>query len=144
MKFKSKKEWWLTIIIWGAMLFALGSGGYALLIEKGSNVIDIEFLILLPFTVVLPIVVLWMWFTTLYVLNENNLVIKFGPFKKTILLHDIQSVRKTMNPISSPALSLKRLEIVYGHSHSVLISPHDRDEFMKILSKRCPQAKIKA
>jgi hypothetical protein len=71
------------------------------------------------------------------------LVIKYGPFKKIIPLNTIKSVKKTMNPLSSPALSLKRLEIIYGQYNMVLISPKDRDEFMKILSKHCPQAEIR-
>jgi hypothetical protein len=37
MKFPSKKVWWLTIIIWGAMLFSIGSGGYALILGKSIN-----------------------------------------------------------------------------------------------------------
>ncbi|AIE59171.1 PH domain-containing protein [Bacillus methanolicus] len=139
MKFPSKKDWWLTIIIWGAMLFAIGSGVYALIFEE-SNLIDFVFVLI--FTVMLPVFLLWMWLTTYYVLDESNLVIKYGPFKKIIPLNTIKSVKKSMNPLSSPALSLKRLEIVYSQNNMVLISPKDRDEFMKILSKHCPQAEI--
>jgi membrane protein YdbS with pleckstrin-like domain len=140
MKFPSKKDWWLTIIIWGAMLFAMGSGIYSLIFEE-SNFID--FVIVLILAVMLPVFLLWMWLTTYYVLDESNLVIKYGPFKKIIPLNTIKSVKKTMNPLSSPALSLKRLEIIYGQYNMVLISPKDRDEFMKILSKHCPQAEIR-
>lgn len=139
MKFPSKKDWWLTIIIWGAMLFAIGSGVYTLIFEE-SNLIDFVFVLI--FTVMLPVFLLWMWLTTYYVLDESNLVIKYGPFKKIIPLNTIKSVKKSMNPLSSPALSLKRLEIVYSQNNMVLISPKDRDEFMKILSKHCPQAEI--
>jgi membrane protein YdbS with pleckstrin-like domain len=140
MKFPSKKDWWLTIIIWGAMLFAMGSGIYSLIFEE-SNFID--FVIVLILAVMLPVFLLWMWLTTYYVLDESNLVIKYGPFKIIIPLNTIKSVKKTMNPLSSPALSLKRLEIIYGQYNMVLISPKDRDEFMKILSKHCPQAEIR-
>jgi hypothetical protein len=139
LKYKSGKDWWLTIIVWGAMLFAIGSGGYAL-IEKTPNAG--EFLITSALSIVLPIFILWMWLTTFYVIGENNLIITFGPFKKTIPLDSIKTVKKTMNPLSSPALSLMRLEIEYGQYNSVLISPQDREGFMKVLSKRCPQLKI--
>jgi hypothetical protein len=37
MKFLSKKDWWLTIIIWGAMLFSIGSGGNALILGEYIN-----------------------------------------------------------------------------------------------------------
>ena len=139
MKYKSRKDWWLSIIVWGAMLFAIGSGGYAL-IEKTPNIG--EFLITLALSIVLPMFILWMWLTTFYVIGQKNLIIKFGPFKKTIPLDSIRTVKKTMNPLSSPALSLKRLEITYGLYNSILISPHDREGFMKVLAKRCPQVKI--
>jgi membrane protein YdbS with pleckstrin-like domain len=140
MKFPSKKDWWLTFIIWGAMLFAMGSGIYELIFEE-SDLIDFVFVLVLA--VILPLFLLWTWLTTYYVLDESNLVIKYGPFKKIIPLNTIKSVKKTMNPLSSPALSLKRLEIIYGQYNMVLISPKDRDEFMKILSKHCPQAEIR-
>jgi hypothetical protein len=140
MKFPSKKDWWLTIIIWGTMVFAMGSGIYSLIFEESKF---IDFVIVLILAVMLPVFLLWMWLTTYYVLDENNLVIKYGPFKKIIPLNTIKSVKMTMNPLSSPALSLKRLEIIYGQYNMVLISPKDRDEFMKILSKHCPQAEIR-
>jgi hypothetical protein len=135
MKFPSNKDLWLTIIVWGSMLFSLGSGVYLLYLG------EINFGVFV--SLVLPIFILWIWLTTYYVLDESNLVIKYGPFKKIIPLNLIKSVKKTINPLASPALSLKRLEITYGQYNYVLISPKDRDQFMKILRERCPQAEIK-
>lgn len=140
MKFPSKKDWWLTVIVWGAMLFSIIGGSRELLAgDLGTS----EMLPFILFSVILPIFILWIWLTTFYVLDENNLIIKYGPFKKTVPLNMITSVKKTMNPLSSPALSLKRLEIAYGQYNIALISPKNRDEFMDILRKRCPQAQIK-
>ncbi|MEG9295041.1 PH domain-containing protein [Mangrovibacillus sp. Mu-81] len=139
MKFKSRKDWWLSSIVWITMIFAIGSGLYAL-IEKTPNILD--FIITFTLSVILPIFILWMWLTTFYFIDENNLIIKFGPFKKNIPLDTIKSVNKTTNPLSSPALSLKRLEVVYGYYNSVLISPIDRDEFIKILYLRCKNIEI--
>jgi membrane protein YdbS with pleckstrin-like domain len=139
LKFKSRKDWWLSIIVWITMILAIGSGLYEL-IDKTPNILD--FIIIFTLCVILPIFILWMWLTTYYFVDENNLIIKFGPFKKIIPLDTIKSVRKTTNPLSSPALSLKRLEIVYGYYNSVLISPIHRDEFIEILSIRCKNIKI--
>ncbi|MEY8738569.1 PH domain-containing protein [Bacillales bacterium AN1005] len=36
-------------------------------------------------------------------------------------------------------MSLKRVEIFYDKYNSVFISPVDRDEFIALLCKRCPQ-----
>ncbi|MGM0842772.1 MAG: PH domain-containing protein [Bacillota bacterium] len=139
MKFKSRKDWWLSLIVWTTMIFGIGSGIYAI-IDKAPIALDL--IITLTLCVLLPLFVLWMWVTTYYVVDENNLIIRFGPFKKIIPLDTVKSVRKTTNPISSPALSLKRLEIVYGYYNSVLISPIHRDEFIEILSKRCKNIEI--
>ncbi|MBM7647431.1 hypothetical protein JOC78_000352 [Bacillus ectoiniformans] len=138
MKFKSKQDWWLTLIVWGAMFFSIGNGMYTLIEEPFSA--DMFFVLLV--SIILPLFIIWMWLTTCYILDEHHLVVKFGPFKKKIPLESIKSVKKTMNPLSSPALSLKRLEIVYGDFQTVLISPEDREEFMKILSAKCPHVKV--
>ncbi|QFG00991.1 hypothetical protein PB01_20555 [Psychrobacillus glaciei] len=140
MKFKSRKDWWLSIIVWIAMIFVLGSGVYVL-VDKTLDILG--FIITFSLSIILPIFILWMWLTTFYVIEDNNLIIRFGPFKRNIPLDNITSVEKTKNPLSSPALSIKRLEIVYGQYNSVLISPFDRKGFIKILSKRCQHIKIK-
>jgi hypothetical protein len=140
LKFASKKDWWLTAIVWGSMLFAIGSGVWALIAEPIGGIG--EFLTVLILSILLPVFLLWMWLTTYYVLDESSLIIRFGPFKKTVPLKEIRSVKKTSNPLSSPALSLQRLEIRYGRYDYVLISPKDRDEFMKLLAKKCPNASI--
>ncbi|MFD2169602.1 PH domain-containing protein [Tumebacillus lipolyticus] len=139
MKFVSKKDWWLTLLIWGTMLLLIGSGIFTLATEQVSTA---EVLFLTMVTILLPLFFLLLWFTTYYVVEEENLVIRFSFFKKTVPLAEIRSVKKTSNPLSSPALSLKRLEIRYGRYGSVLISPLDRDEFIKMLKKRCPQVEI--
>lgn len=139
MKFKSRKDWWLTFIVWLAMLIALGSGVYELIYHTPKL---LEFLAIFSLSVILPLFILWMWLTTFYVIAENNLIIRFGPFKKQIPLDTINSVKKTMNPLSSPALSLKRIEIEYGQYNTILISPIDRDMFINILAKQCKDIKI--
>jgi hypothetical protein len=139
MKFESEKDWWFSAIIWGAVLFAAGSGAVELFTEDLS--INSAVSILLP-TLILPALVIWLWKTTYYILDEKNLLVRSGPIKKTIPLASIRSAKKSSNPLSSPALSLKRIEIRYGTYHRVLISPKDRDEFLRQLAKRCPQADI--
>ena len=139
MKWKSQKDWWLSLIVWITMISAMGSGFFAL-IDQTLNIWDL--IIIITLCVLLPLFILWMWLTTYYVVDENHLIIQFGPFKKVIPLDTIKSVRKTTNPISSPALSLKRLEIVYGYYDSVLISPIHRDEFIEVLSERCKSIQV--
>jgi hypothetical protein len=134
LKYPSKVDLWLAILIWGSMLGTIGIGLYAMF-NKASSFWEI---ILLLFSCVLfPLFMLWGCFTTHYLLNDTHLIIRYGPFKKKIPLDRITSVKKTSNPLSSPALSLKRLEISYNTYDMVLISPKNRDEFITLLSDRC-------
>ncbi|SFE64826.1 PH domain-containing protein [Bacillus sp. OV194] len=135
MKFKSKKDWWLSLIVWGAIIATMGTGVYVPISETARIP---EFVLLLVATIGIPGFILWMWLTTCYVVDETHLVIRFGPFKQVISLDTVKSVKKTMNPISSPALSLKRLEIMYDKYDMVLISPMDRNRFIEVLSQKCP------
>ena len=134
MKIASKKDGWLTLIVWGSMLFAIGSGVFSLLADTQN---EAPALVILILSVILPLFLLWIWCTTFYILDEESLVIRYGPFSKTIPLQSIRSVKKTRNPLSSPALSLQRIEIAYGKYDFVLISPKDRDAFIEILARRC-------
>ncbi|HSH24904.1 MAG TPA: hypothetical protein VLA13_05130 [Massilibacterium sp.] len=68
MKYKSKTDWWLAVIIWGSMLLTIGIGVYALATEVLSLV---ELFILILLTILLPLGILWMWFTTFYVIDEQ-------------------------------------------------------------------------
>jgi membrane protein YdbS with pleckstrin-like domain len=135
MNIPSQKDAWLTIIVWGALLLAIGSGVQALIAQRSTVG---EQTAVIVCSIALPLFLLWMWRTTYYVLDEEHLTIRYGPFRKTIPLEAIRSVRKTSNPMASPALSLQRLEIVYGPYHTALISPKDRDAFIALLHERCP------
>ena len=60
--------------------------------------------------------------------------------KVRIAYKDIVGVKSTMNPISSAALSLKRLQIDYaenGIQRMILISPVRRKEFVELLGEKC-------
>jgi uncharacterized membrane protein YdbT with pleckstrin-like domain len=140
MKFPSKKDIWLEIIFWVSMIVSLASACIAFITGKTSFG---ESIFLFIFTIVLPIILIWLWFTTYYVLDNKELVIRSGPYKKRISLEKIISVKKTLNPLSSPALSLKRIEITYEKYGMALISPKDREQFIKMLKERCPHVIIK-
>ncbi|WP_166242931.1 PH domain-containing protein [Paenibacillus turpanensis] len=139
MKFQSRKDWWLTFILWGSMLLLIGIGGFTLF--AGEFHLS-KIFVVFPLMIVFPIFMLWMWLTTFYVIDDSHLLIRYGPFKKNIPLSAIVSVKNTTNPSSSPALSLQRLEIAYNRYDSVLVSPQNRDQFLELLSKRCPNVKL--
>jgi hypothetical protein len=57
-------------------------------------------------------------------------------------IQKITSVKRTRNPLSSPALSTDRLEIKYGKWDFVLISPKNEERFCEILLEKNPQIMI--
>jgi hypothetical protein len=79
--------------------------------------------------------IVWLLRTTDYTLSDSDLRIRSGPFGWRVSLADITSLTPTRNPLSSPALSLDRLRIQYGH-RSIMISPEDREGFLRELDRR--------
>ncbi|WP_226537253.1 PH domain-containing protein [Fictibacillus halophilus] len=139
MKFTTKRDVWLGLILFGS----IGYGtflSYSALISEKAEIGESIFAILLNLVIILFIC--WLWFSTYYVLDDKELVIRCGPINKRIPYREITSAHKTWNPLSSPALSLKRIHIKYQFGIA-LISPKDRDKFLRQLKERCPHADIK-
>ncbi len=74
---------------------------------------------------------LWLLLATHYTLERGQLVVRSGPFTWRIPVADITSITPTSNPLSSPALSLDRLRIEYGQGRSLMISPRDKEQFVR-------------
>lgn len=62
-------------------------------------------------------------------------------YQKDINIEAIRRILYTNNPLSAPAASFRRLELRYNKWDSVLISPKDRDAFVKQLKKSNQQSK---
>lgn len=89
--------------------------------------------------------VVWVMIGTHYTLSGRDLVVRSGPFSWRIDIGTISSVApvrgvgmRIRSSRSSPALSLDRLEIVYGNNKRLFISPAERDAFMKDITARRP------
>jgi hypothetical protein len=85
-----------------------------------------------------------MYLTTWYKVDDQKLEIKCGLLYNLHL--DIGSIKKIVemkNPISSPALSLDRLEIVYDKNNSVLVSPANKLDFITHLLRMNPDITVR-
>lgn len=80
---------------------------------------------------------LWLWFSTRYVLQPSDLLVRSGPTNLRIPYTEIRHVRPSRNPEASAALSLDRLEIKYGLGKTVLIAPREKAAFLAALQERC-------
>jgi hypothetical protein len=125
--YKSKIDWWLVLVI-------LGVFGYPII----DGILSEEYLVSLLFSVVL-LVFYFLSKTIQYKIEDENLVI----WKTKIKIQSIRKIYKTRNPLSSPAMSLDRIAIVYNKFDEVLISPKEREEFIAELLKINPNIEVK-
>lgn len=129
--FRSKVDTWLGVSLIGAAVITVAAVVAVML--GGSILSGLVIAPVLIFTAVLPV---WFLRSTYYVLDDTQLTLHSGPFKWRVELEDIQTVTRTRNPLSSPALSLDRLRIDYGRRRSIMISPRDRKAFLDELELR--------
>jgi hypothetical protein len=83
--------------------------------------------------------IVWAFLATYYVVTAESLIVRKGPFRKTVRLRSISRVRATRSTRPAFGLSLERIEIRYG-SKTVSVSPRDRQGFVDLILKRAPSA----
>jgi hypothetical protein len=127
MYFSSKRDLGLGLLIWGILILA----AIPAILQKATVPLVVMILLIL--------FIGWIWFGTGYKMMDNELKIYCGPFRHTISLQDIKEIKRTRSPLSSPACSLDRMEIKFGKSKRVMISPADREGFIKMLIGKFPQ-----
>jgi hypothetical protein len=115
--YRSKIDWWLMLVVYGAFVFPIVEG-----IRMKQYIMSLVFV-----GIILLISVLF--YTTRYTIEGENLLI----WRTKIDIKSIRKIYKTRNPLSSPALSIDRIAIVYNKFDEVLISPADRAAFIQEL-----------
>jgi len=94
---------------------------------------------------ILPIqfFILHLFLTTRYDIDSENLYIKSGfLYNSSIPISQIKSIKKSNSILSSPAASMDRIEIRYKKYDFVLISPKDKNSFIKALVDLNPDIKV--
>lgn len=126
--FPSAVSWWLFGPI---IALLIGSGIYAALEQSWLEVLTMMLALGLFY---------WLLRYTYYEVQpeQQQLRIVSGPFVWRVPVPAITSVLPTYNPLSSPALSLKRLKIRYGKYGFIMISPADRAGFLATLLQLNP------
>jgi len=111
--YRSVIDWWLLAVVFVPMISILVFSIYDSKPEALLTVLPVFVFVIYIFT------------SVKYVINEGVLHVKAGILvNQNINIADIKSIRKSNNPLSSPALSLKRLEVKYGSNAGyTLISP---------------------
>jgi hypothetical protein len=129
--YKSKIDIGLTFPIF-IVLFGVGGLMVFMRVWAGFAII----LLLLTF-------IIHMLLTTQYKIVGKSLRIKSGIFvNKSVSIDTIRKITETNSILSSPANSLDRLELRYNKFERIIISPKDKDGFIKILSELNPNIEI--
>ena len=144
MYFSSKKDLWMTIIIWlSAILFIVPPVFYpgfgVWMTPDFLNKQWVKIVVLFP----IGICLMWIWLKTGYTIKNNSIKIQYGPFKKYIRIDEVHSIRETKNPFTAPALSMNRIEINYGKYETIQISPKEIILFVNELQKKNSHIQIK-
>ena len=125
--YKSKVDWWLMVIIFGVLFFPIIQG-----------VIEKEYIVSI-FSLLIVVLILLLFRSIKYKIDGNNLII----WKNKIDINSIKKIYKTKNPLSSPALSIDRIAIVYNKYDEVLISPKEKMDFINQLLEINPNIEVK-
>ena len=127
--FKSQVDWWyyLIVIMSAAVVIATLLPSVA-----SAQLSPITAFCLLLITLVTPF---WLLLSTYYLVSNEILHVKSGPFSWRTPLNEIHSAEPTHSPISSPALSLDRFAIRYGNGKKLLVSPADKKGFLEAIGQ---------
>ena len=128
--FYSKVDWWYYVLIavmggWMVYLFWIK-----------------EIIVAFIFMVITSFMIRMLTSMRYIVTSDDMLVIEYGlQFLKPVRipLSDIVRIERKFNPISSPALSLDRIEVYFRKGKlvvSVCISPKNREDMVRVLQKR--------
>ncbi len=136
--YKSKKDQWLVWITWFSNIVIIVSVIYLFFIE-GITTYS------LVYGISMILIVLFLYFLlnlTYYVITDSELQVRSFFFKWNIRIDAIKKIFETNNMLSSPALSLDRLMIIYEDGKKIMISPINKNEFLNDLASQNPDLKF--
>lgn len=139
MIYRTKKDFWIMLVIFLGGLVILVQA-VSLIVVKGFT--HSETRIICGAATFYFGILLLLAYPVTYEITASTLEIRSG-----LLLHyriplsSIVRVSPTRNPLSSPAWSLDRLRIDYlknGRKRAIMISPVDKENFLRELIKMAP------
>ena len=91
---------------------------------------------------ILTLLIYLLFKATYYIVDDNILRVRSSFIvNKKVDIQSITKVRETRNPISAPAASLDRLEVISTRG-SVLISPKNKNAFIEDITTANPRIEI--
>ena len=146
MKHYSKKDWWVVLVIWIAILLPAGFGFIAIHIESEPSLVISGWIALIA-ALLFILSLSALSFPLDYEVEATVLCIRCGLLRQEIPLSSIQAVFPTHNPLIAAAWSLDRLQVNYQvgkRSLCALIAPKDKDRFLHELAEYDSGLEVKA
>jgi hypothetical protein len=141
MIYKSKKDWWMFGLVWGAVLVPLAVG--LLNVLAGDAQLGWA---LVRTGIGIGAAVVFTTYPLDYEITSDELVARSGFMRWRVPLNSIQEVSPSRNPASTPAWSLDRLRVEYvkgGATRSLYVSPLDKEGFMRDLADSAPGLELR-
>jgi hypothetical protein len=139
LRFPSKVDWWIPWLI----AIPAVAGPVSLYFNPGRKPLTPATVWTVAASVILPIVFLgWIFATTDYLIADGGLRVRCGPMEVTMPLDSIKRIANSTSMASGAALSLSRIAVEYGDSKEVIISPADRQGFIRAIVARVPNVVI--
>jgi hypothetical protein len=137
--FLSSKNAFTMIILWSVVLFMIAMLGYNF--DKGTFPMA-PFIILALATAL----IIWVLLDTRYVIKNNFLLYRSGPFRGRIDITKIQKIKRHSGlyvPVSmKPALDTKGFIITINNIDDVFVSPKNSDAFLEEIQKINPKVEV--
>ncbi len=130
-RFKSKVDNWILILMIVAIVVQVVAVGAAALRANDPLAMTLMLLLIIAVTGLM----VWLLIGTHYTVDRGVIRVVSGPFRWKVPVDEITSVQSTRSPLSSPALSLDRIRIRYGKRRRIMISPADRDGFLRAIGR---------
>lgn len=127
--YRSKIDLWIAVVLVLSIVVSIAGAGMAL----HTTPTAFAWLISLLIVVVGGALPVWIITTTYYQIDGRVLFISSGPVRLSVPIENIVSITPSSDLLSSPALSLDRLRIDYGLGKSVMISPRDKEGFIRTI-----------
>ncbi len=134
--YKSAVDWWMMPVLALGMVVPVGITLWAAV--AGASV---DLWAGLLSVVLVGAIYRGLVFPLYYTLNDDHLLVCFGMVKQRIPYTEISSAHFSHNLMSSPALSIHRVQINRRTGFGVLISPVNRGAFLDALAERVPGAR---
>lgn len=137
--FLSSKNAFTMVLMWSIVVFMIVMLGYTF----NSGELPIAPFIILGLATAL---ILWVLLDTRYVIKNNFLLYRSGPFRGRIDIAKIQKIKRHSGmfvPVSmKPALDTKGFIITINNFDDVFVSPKNSDIFLKEIQKINPTVEV--